>query len=355
MMLKKAETDLYNFNKETGEDVINTAHPEGSNDVGLGPDAEVETQLDQQRKILDVIRKQPKGKLASKTAISAVKLILAQQQPTAPVDSEKTVESAQASALKYVEVIFKIWEQIDELVKKDGLDQYSTGFKLPLGVPSIATNYASARKKLRQVFAKSDLSLEDIATIRSAINSVLYWLNPNSGIGLAGASADTWAKIEPMLKHILNGPLKLAERKIRLSLTLESKENDKEIDKEIKSIDSDVTYGDTRPPSNSSNPHTVSGPTNQTSTDLKKPLLDRLHVLKNKLNTYNYYVRNVKNDEVKNWPMDEIKEIEQVEAKITNTHKDALEEFLPGLTAEVEAEEKAVLQFFNTYLNGKKG
>jgi hypothetical protein len=63
-----AQTHLYRAHKETGEDLINSAHPDGDNKIvpdvsdNLG---DVETIVSRHKKIVDVIQKEPTGKLAS--------------------------------------------------------------------------------------------------------------------------------------------------------------------------------------------------------------------------------------------------------------------------------------------------
>lgn len=73
LILKKSETKLYSVFKETGEDVINEAHPEGSPNV-LSEAKELavfENLLLQKKKMLEVANKNPNGKFASKITKSA--------------------------------------------------------------------------------------------------------------------------------------------------------------------------------------------------------------------------------------------------------------------------------------------
>jgi len=76
---KQAQT-LYETSKETGEDLVDEAHPKGSpklEGVDAGDLAIIETIVDQQMKLLDVVNKNPTGKLASnKEVINAVKMVL---------------------------------------------------------------------------------------------------------------------------------------------------------------------------------------------------------------------------------------------------------------------------------------
>jgi hypothetical protein len=66
---KSATTHLYRTHEEDGEDLIHAAHPDGDNAIcdaedGLG---DVETIISEHKKIVDLVTKDPKGKLASQT------------------------------------------------------------------------------------------------------------------------------------------------------------------------------------------------------------------------------------------------------------------------------------------------
>ncbi len=76
---KKAQT-LYETSKETGEDLIDFAHPKGSHKLeGFEGDAVIETVIDQHLAFLKMIEKKPTGKLSSSSEIlKAVKNVVAQ-------------------------------------------------------------------------------------------------------------------------------------------------------------------------------------------------------------------------------------------------------------------------------------
>ena len=75
----KQANALYDVSKETGEDVVNQAHPEGSHDLkGVEGDATIETILERSKKIQKAILKEPTGKLAAKDALNVARVILAQ-------------------------------------------------------------------------------------------------------------------------------------------------------------------------------------------------------------------------------------------------------------------------------------
>lgn len=78
VQLKKAES-LYETSKETGEAFLDDAHPEGSVKLkDMDGDATVETVADIKKKIEDLVKKTPKGKLANQDFINLVKISLAE-------------------------------------------------------------------------------------------------------------------------------------------------------------------------------------------------------------------------------------------------------------------------------------
>lgn len=76
----KRAFNAYETSKETGEDLVDAAHPDGSHTLrDVEGDAIIETIVDQHLKNVKIVEKTPTGKLASsKDIIRAVKLVLAQ-------------------------------------------------------------------------------------------------------------------------------------------------------------------------------------------------------------------------------------------------------------------------------------
>jgi hypothetical protein len=83
---KAAANSLYDVHHETGEDVIDFAHPDGGKKLDKGWDelGVIETISERHQKMVEVVNKQPKGKLASKHIINAVKIVLAQEADVDP-------------------------------------------------------------------------------------------------------------------------------------------------------------------------------------------------------------------------------------------------------------------------------
>lgn len=74
LQYKAAETHLYRAHDEDGEDLVERAHPDGDVNMGDGEHGDVETIVSQHKKIVDVIQKDPKGKLAEYIASCKVAL-----------------------------------------------------------------------------------------------------------------------------------------------------------------------------------------------------------------------------------------------------------------------------------------
>lgn len=94
MVYKRAE-HLYETSKETGDDVINSAHPSGSHKLeGVDGDSVIETILEQQLKDIKMIEKTPTGKLStSSEIIKSVKKCLGQERVGVSEPAEGTVTS----------------------------------------------------------------------------------------------------------------------------------------------------------------------------------------------------------------------------------------------------------------------
>lgn len=86
---KKAQA-LYDVSGETGEKLIDWAHPEGSHKMeGVEGDSTIETILDRSKQMRAIVEKQPTGKLAAKDAINIAKIILAQAQEQSGISLEE--------------------------------------------------------------------------------------------------------------------------------------------------------------------------------------------------------------------------------------------------------------------------
>lgn len=190
--LKQAEVAMYELTGETGEDVVERAHPEGSHEMkGLDGDATIEDLIDISKQMRQVALKPAKGKLATNQAINLVKLVLAQDafgNDTA-TEFEKIHQAALAAVNTYLDHnagTSMIWtmgpiesakSKIINLRKEmithhDMLIKDGFGTKNPYGDASILGYYKTDLKQIRDAISKDD-NVEAKETIISGISSVL--------------------------------------------------------------------------------------------------------------------------------------------------------------------------------------
>ena len=106
MMFKQAQT-LYETSKETGEDLVDMAHPKGSHTLeGVSGDAVFETIIDQQLKDIKMVEKKPTGKLSNANEIiRAVKMCLAEDVTISTEDLMKKRKEFAKEKITEVKII----------------------------------------------------------------------------------------------------------------------------------------------------------------------------------------------------------------------------------------------------------
>jgi hypothetical protein len=118
---RAANVHLYRAHDEDGEDLINAAHPDSDPNMGDGDLGDVENLLTKHKKIVDVIKKEPSGKLGSyveqcKVALGASFLALAQEK------TENNYDAAKDAINKFRSVYNSISLEMGE--QAGGNDQY---------------------------------------------------------------------------------------------------------------------------------------------------------------------------------------------------------------------------------------
>lgn len=175
-----AQTHLYKAHKETGEDLVESAHPDGdnkiisdmSNDLG-----DVETIVSRHKKIVDILQKQPTGKLAH--YVEQCKIALG-------VSVEEQIEHVANAARHNVTQAFRIVE--------------GAGGMLDTALGPLA----SARRSylnFMEVMNKKPLTVSDIdGPVFGAIVSLDGFEQEAkpSLLGM-GASEEAWSKAEPLI------------------------------------------------------------------------------------------------------------------------------------------------------------
>lgn len=127
-LIYKQVLSLYQTSNETGEDLIQSAHPNGSHKMEdlNSSEAVFEDVLDRHLKILDMVSKNPKGKLSNANQIiEAVKVIFAGEFSDMANINKNPIEKLYSQALEQ-------FNQFDSLVE-DFEDKAGTLFNLKAG------------------------------------------------------------------------------------------------------------------------------------------------------------------------------------------------------------------------------
>lgn len=180
----KVATSLYETSKETGEDLVDMAHPKGSHKLeGVDGDAVVETIVDQKKKIQDVVNKKPTGKLSKASdIISAVKIALAD------VPAQKSKEQLNEEIALNVDAAKQLWNKINSVIDDQGGFSYIFGRGI---------DYASMSFKINSLFNKP-ASLSSLKSLKEYFNAIADVVKP--GISLKslnpfGGMEDSWKQL----------------------------------------------------------------------------------------------------------------------------------------------------------------
>lgn len=160
---KKAQT-LYETTKETGEDLVDMAHPKGSHRLeGVEGDSVFETIIDQHLKGVEIANKKPHGKLSTaKNIIDAVKISLAIEE-----DEDKILDKQKVLALQELR---KIIPKLQSFYKQFSNAVKHVGAKVKFGA-AVANILATLKANS---FATPDLCEEVSDNLDEAGNSLSY-------------------------------------------------------------------------------------------------------------------------------------------------------------------------------------
>ena len=187
MQYKTADA-FYDVSGETGEDVVNTAHPEGSHTMkGVEGDATIETILDRAKKMQEVIKKEPTGKLAARDALNVARILLAQ---TVPTQFETVLEDIRNDVAMSVNNIDSLLNQILIIASTAHRTDFGTFSNIlsgliagPLGIISAALQeYFKTHKSYLEDLKKSlnrakstfdkDSSSENVKELKTIIGNI---------------------------------------------------------------------------------------------------------------------------------------------------------------------------------------
>lgn len=171
----KQANNLYNVHKEEGKDLVDAAHPKGGHKMeDLEGDALIETILEKQVKILNVVNKKPTGKLAShKDIMNAVKVVLSGDPAKITANLNKV--------LRNVNTIFSLNDQ-QNVLRKIYLD----------GEDDLKQLINSAIQN-----ANNSEVLEGLCyRIKAGLASFYKGYKP--GLVFGGVTDATWSSMEPL-------------------------------------------------------------------------------------------------------------------------------------------------------------
>jgi len=161
---KQAQTE-YSTSKETGEDLVDQAHPKGSVQVSDGEYGIVETIVDQQLKTLKILDKKPTGKLTNAfDIINAVKLSIGQV-------SDDMENLRRKAAINQVQKINPLLNSIETIINR--YFGNSTTYK-----SRISTNISQVRVGLGKITEDGDIRSgikEVIGDLEDMVNSTEFF------------------------------------------------------------------------------------------------------------------------------------------------------------------------------------
>ena len=321
LAVKQAEVHLYKVHEETGEDLVNAAHPDGDNKTiapTKGSDlGDIETILSRHKKIEDIVNKKPTGKLASLTSyVDQCKIVLGE------VPKTTTDEEFNNAILKAMGTIKTNLTRIGELCDKELTFKIAPTYIDPIiawtehnddqGTPAIGS----------------------LRTIKDDIEKLRSRLDPNgllhiATFGMSGVSEDTWLGIDALLKE--------SETCITNAISWRKQLRQQEAKEEIH--------------------HDEAAPTSVakeiTETTLEAdPLIGIGANLINTLKAYQFVSNVTKNPNAVIWIPKQIKEIQDVMKRYNGAAAtEKLDSVKSSLESEMQEKQKEVTDFANTIVN----
>jgi hypothetical protein len=180
---KTAGVHLYQAHKETGEDLVDQAHPDGDNKIVSDVsdnNGDVETIVSKHKKIVDIVNKQPTGKLAS--YVEQCKIALG-----APVDEIKVITN-------------RVKKNINNL---SNLISGGSGMWTDVGVIGIGTPLYQAKAYLGRIKEEISSSIPNIRSIEVAMEYlplVNKKLEPT--FYGTGVNKEIWGKVQEFLSAV---------------------------------------------------------------------------------------------------------------------------------------------------------
>lgn len=179
LILKQADVHMYRVHDEDGEDLVDLAHPDGDAHMADAKDknGDVETIVSQHKKIVDVITKEPNGKLAS--YVDQCKIVLGFKKKAQSSDIRPYLTSAANLVAKSMEAF---------------IAQSNAG---QAAKSKINNSVSSIKEELTNASAENIMSaLEDVRLLKGMILTSNKNIAQRYGKGLLDFFTD-WSHIGP--------------------------------------------------------------------------------------------------------------------------------------------------------------
>lgn len=196
IMFKQAET-LYQTSKETGKDLVDAAHPDGSHQL-KDLKHKVLTITDRHEVLLDKVNKKPTGKLAtSSDIIKAVKMALGQQ------NFLQTYNESYNSIVDNFKELYPSYEGILNKAKEMGVDVLNDDdYKADLIFKRVDRILGSKIRlpKSNQIISAipSKAALQEL---RDKLKNAYDRIKPHGVFNARGVSAIDWEDLEPLFTN----------------------------------------------------------------------------------------------------------------------------------------------------------
>jgi hypothetical protein len=314
MNYKKAQS-LYETSKETGEDLVDAAHPKGSHKLENvdSTEAVIETIIDNHLAHVKMIDKKPTGKLASsKDILKAVKTVLAREETT-----EDLLNAIKNKLVTINGIIRKL-----DVATKDELTFPLSG---PGGYMSIIAGLST------------NPTLDNLKKIKDTLGRLYARLDPSSWLhyttlGASGLTEDTWSQVQGMLGAAQTAAQQAIEYRVRYNSIISEQ-------KMAPAPAAPLVLEEVK----------IQGGTALT------PLLRQVHALKSKVSSWGAIGTIANNPALMQWVRSETAALDNIVNRYSTAedqHPDQITALVPSLQREIASETTDINAFETKYIKG---
>lgn len=204
-----ANLHIYNVHNEEGKDLVEFAHPKGGTllDKSWGDLGVIETIQEQQDAAKEMIAKKPTGKYASKNAINALRILLAQEAPP-ETNYDAKIKQIVAEGVSYATAI------VNDIIRRDAYRQKTEGTGIVL--QSILDDMKESLGQVQSLLGEN-LDYTNIMKIVSSIDEIFPSLTDSSYF-MSGDGKEFLEKIKGYLdtaKARFNAAFELLKGKVQ--------------------------------------------------------------------------------------------------------------------------------------------